>query len=176
MLCHGVPGRTVIDYIFTFCNDILFYSLICNHLFYHGVLNEQRLSHNIPLNDQIFLPVFFWPIRSKCDVLMGAIPSCLLPLGLFKYSCEAIHFSVHDHRIALDLKQIEATTTRKYSVNLAFLFPRSHTTFSYTFSFVILRECCFCWKLLSWNESLLIRVTFSTTKKRLSFESRLAED
>ena len=81
VLCIGVPAIKVIDYIFTFCNDMLFLlSDIGNHLFYHGVLNEQRLSNSnsIPLNDRIFLHIFSWPIRSKWNEL-------LVPGYLFVY-------------------------------------------------------------------------------------------
>ena len=55
VLCHGVPPIAVIDYIFNFCNNMVFYCLIYTHIFAHGVLNGQRLYNNIPLNDLIFL-------------------------------------------------------------------------------------------------------------------------
>lgn len=141
VLCHGVPPIAVIDYIFNFCNDMVFYCLIYTHIFAHGVLNGQRLYNNIPLNDLIFLH------RHMCAFFF------VLPLVLVRnqsrwFSHEKIF--AHRHRTRFET---EASQQLEMAKNLAFWFPRSH---NYIFTYVFFhypKRMLFLFKASSWNET-----------------------
>lgn len=108
VLCHGVPVE--IDYIFNFSNDMVFYCLIYTHLFAHGVLNGQRLSNNIPLNDLIFLSYFSQ--SNRISMRFFVLPLVFVRNQSHWFSREKIF--AHQHRIRFETEASQQLSRNGY--------------------------------------------------------------
>jgi len=137
VLCHGVPPIAVIDYIFNFCNDMVFYCLIYTHIFAHGVLNGQRLYNNIPLNDLIFLHRHMCAFFFRVAFSPRAKPITLI--FTWKDFCTPASHSIWNRGL---------TTTGNGQEPCILISKVTQLHFHIRQSFIIPRECCFYSKLL----------------------------